>query len=367
MHELYTKISATPFESFGTRLVAIAPNAVNCPVEEIAGPEVVVSPMPKFAASPLYATLTISGSPVPEVPGSMVNPTAFETPPPGAGFDTCTGSVPALAIIAVSSVTVASLLAITVVVCGIPLKITTEAGLNPVPNTDIATSLVPPAPVVVGANEVIVGTAFATVNGSVFEAPPPGGGFSTAICRIPAVIRSFEVSVPESSVPFTSEVLRLLLFTVTTDVELNPVPVTKRSTWPEPAIAVLGESDVIVGVWLLLEFTVKFTVPEVPPPGDGVNTDMTIVPGSWMSVGMTIVLSSVSLRKMVFPDRGMLLNSTTDCGANPLPVSVITNPGLPATALVGETDFKFGDGLFTVSAQDCENKNAVNTVSAGSR
>jgi hypothetical protein len=45
----------------------------------------------------------------------------------------------------------------------------------------------PPTVTEVGLRLVIVGTGFVTVKSRGVDVPPPGAGFETVICRIPAV------------------------------------------------------------------------------------------------------------------------------------------------------------------------------------
>ena len=61
-----------------------------------------------------------------------------------------------------------------------PLTVTTELETYPVPFT-VREVLAPPAAKAVGLTEATAGVGLLTVNGTVFELPPFGCGFTTAI------------------------------------------------------------------------------------------------------------------------------------------------------------------------------------------
>lgn len=72
---------------------------------------------------------------------------------------------------------------------------------------------------------------------------------------------------------------------------------------------------------------------DVPPPGAGVNTVIVTVPDAGMSFGLTSVVSSFSLKKIVA--RGKPLNSIAELGANPFPITSRVKVVEPAATLEG--------------------------------
>src|SRR5579884_1092801 len=155
-------------------------------------------------------------------------------PPPGLGLFTVTSTVPAaprslLAMVAVSCEELTHVVArglpfhSTVLADCVQLGVLLElpvpplpplplppellelenwAQVNPVPLT---VSVNPPllARAVFGASEVSTGGGLLMENGSVFDRPPPGSGFSTAICATPGVWRSSLPMVAVSCVELT--------------------------------------------------------------------------------------------------------------------------------------------------------------------
>jgi hypothetical protein len=102
----------------------------------------------------------------------MVNVTAFDVPPPGAGFTTVTDAVPALAIRAAGTVAVSCVALTYVVVSAVPFQFTVEPETKLVPFT-VNVNCAPPAVAEVGLIEVIVGTGLLMVMTSVAVPVPP--------------------------------------------------------------------------------------------------------------------------------------------------------------------------------------------------
>ena len=102
----------------------------------------------------------------------MVNVTAFDVPPPGAGFTTVTDAVPALAIRAAGTVAVSRVALTNVVVSAVPFQFTVEPETKLVPFT-VNVNCAPPAVAEVGLIEVIVGTGLLMVMTSVAVPVPP--------------------------------------------------------------------------------------------------------------------------------------------------------------------------------------------------
>jgi hypothetical protein len=110
-------------------------------------------------------------------------------PPPGAGFVTVIEGVPAVAISAAVIAAVTCPPLANVVTLGLPLKFTTEVEIKFVPFT-ISVNPAPPAVVLPGTNEVIVGTGLLAplmVNVEEFDVPPPGVGLNTVMAAVPAL------------------------------------------------------------------------------------------------------------------------------------------------------------------------------------
>ena len=115
--------------------------------------------------------------------------TAFDVPPPGAGFVTETGNVPAVATSALVRETVSWVLLTKVGVRLEPLKLTVEVFTKPVP---LMVRVCAPEPTAteVGEREVIAGTGFVTVKFTAFDVPPSGAGFVTETGNVPPVATS---------------------------------------------------------------------------------------------------------------------------------------------------------------------------------
>jgi hypothetical protein len=107
-----------------------------------------------------------------------VKVTTFDVPPPGAGFVTETGNVPAVATSVLVREIVSWVLLTKVVVRLEPLKLTDEVLKKPVP---LIVSVCAPAPTrtELGKREVMAGTGLPTEKVTTFDVPPPGAGFVT--------------------------------------------------------------------------------------------------------------------------------------------------------------------------------------------
>jgi hypothetical protein len=81
-------------------------------------------------------------------------------------------------------------------------------------------------------------------NGNVFDAPPPGGGFTTPTCAVPADAMLLESIEADKVVLFTNAVIWLALFKVTIDWGTKLMPVTWSVKEDPPANVPDGESMV---------------------------------------------------------------------------------------------------------------------------
>jgi len=211
----------------------------------------------------------------------IVNVSAFDVPPPGAGFTTVIAAVP-LAAMSAAVIAAVNCVALTnVVVRALPLNCATELLMKLVPFR-VKVNAAPPAPVEVGTSEVSVGTGFAAVivNVSAFDVVPemiPSGwtpanttvGVNILTEALPTVAISAAVIEAVNCVEFTNVVVRLLPFHCTTDVLMKLLPLAVNVNAAPPAIAELGASVVNAGIGVE---TVKNNVLDVPPPGVGLNT-----------------------------------------------------------------------------------------------
>jgi hypothetical protein len=179
----------------------------------------------------------------------IVNVCAADVPPPGVGFVTVTGTLPAVAISAAVIAAVICVALTNVVVCATPLKFATDPVMKPVPFS-VNVNAAPPAVALVGAIDVSVGAGFAPLTGklTVFDVPPPGAGFVTVTGNVPAVEISLARIAAVICVALTKVVARALPLKFTTDVDTNPVPFTVNVNAAPPVAAFGGESVVITGV-----------------------------------------------------------------------------------------------------------------------
>jgi len=91
------------------------------------------------------------------------------------------------------------------------------------------------------------------------DVPPPGAGLVTVTCPVPAAAMSAAVIAAVNCVALTYVVVRLDPFQFTTEPLMNPVPATVSVKAAVPAVALAGDSVLIVGAVL-----VRLMVPAVP-------------------------------------------------------------------------------------------------------
>jgi hypothetical protein len=215
----------------------------------------------EFSGVVVKSIFTVAGVPavtviVPGVEASCVrvmptiwNCRADEVPPPGAGLVTVTLTAPAVAV-SVAAIDAFTCVALTnVVVFAAPLKFNTEEELKFVP----VTVRVKAAPFVAlaGESEAAVGNGLFTVKGEFPDVPPPGAGFVTVTLNVPAVAISAAVMDAVTCVAFTNVVVTAVPLKFTTEVATKFVPFTVSVKVAPPAVALVGESDVIAGRGLL--------------------------------------------------------------------------------------------------------------------
>jgi len=190
-----------------------------------------------------------------------------EVPPPGAGFDTVTWAVPAVAI-SVAGIAADSCVALAnVVVRADPFQLTKEPLMNPLPFT-VRVKAVPPTVAVDGDREVMEGAKLLTLNAELPEVPPPGAGFDTVTWAVPVAAISVAGMAAFNCVAPTNVVLRADPFQSTTELLMNPLPFTVRVKAVPPTVAVAGDREVMEGtgleVWTLMTPPVPETIAAVP-------------------------------------------------------------------------------------------------------
>jgi hypothetical protein len=308
--------------------------------------EVVVNPVP-FTVSVNAAppAVVLVGDSVVTVGAGLltVNVAAADVPPPGAGLVTVTFTVPPVAM-AVAGMAAVSCVALTnVVVTAAPLKLTAEVETKFVPFT-VSVNAAPPAVALEGERLVIAGSGLLTVKVAAAEVPPPGAGFVTVTLTVLGVAISVARIAAVNWVALTNVVAFAAPLKFTVAPLTKPVPVTVRVKAAPPAVALLGESEVMTGGGLV---TLKLTPAEVPPPGAGLVTVTGNVPTVAISAVVIAAVTWVELTKVV------ILADPLKFTVAPLtkfvPVTVRVNAAPPAVALEGERAVIAGTGLLTVS------------------
>ena len=271
--------------------------------------------------------------------------TAFDMPPPGAGFVTVIAGVPAVATSVAKIAAVNCVALMNVVTRALPAKFTTDVFTKFVPVT-VNVNAAEPAVTPVGESEVIVGTGFdpaVTLKFIELEVPPPGAGFVTVIAGVPAVATSAAKIAAVNCAALTNVVTRALPPKFTTEFEIKFVPFTVKVSAPLPAVAPLGESEVIVGAGFVPPVTLRFTEFDVPPPGTGFVTVICAVPIVVTSAARIDAVNCVALTNVV--TLGVLLKFTTDVFTKFEPFTVNVNAPEPATTEDGCKEAIAGTGL----------------------
>jgi hypothetical protein len=110
--------------------------------------------------------------------------------------------------------------------------------------------------------------------------PPPGGAFTTVTEAVPAVAMSAAEMEAVSLVRLANVVVRGDPFQSTTEPKTKFEPFTVSVKAGPPAVALLGEIELIAGTGLLMVNVIAF---EVPPPGRAFTTVTEAVPAVLMS------------------------------------------------------------------------------------
>jgi hypothetical protein len=150
-------------------------------------------------------------------------------------------------------------------------------------------------------------------------------------------------------VALTNVVTRELPLNVTAAPDRKPVPLTVSVKAAPPTVALVGESEVIVGTGL---FTAKGEFADVPPPGAGLVTVTFKVPADAISAAAIDAVNCVALTNVVV--LGLPLKFTTEVETKFVPFTVSVKVAPPFTALAGESDVMVGTGLFTANGELAE-------------
>ena len=118
--------------------------------------------------------------------------------------------------------------------------------------------------------------------------PPPGGAFTTVTEAVPGVTMSRAEMEAVSFVLLANVVVRGDPFQFTTEPETKLEPFTVRVKAGPPAVALLGEIELIAGTGLL---TVNVIALDVPPPGGAFTTVTETVPAVLMSNEGTVAVT----------------------------------------------------------------------------
>ena len=159
----------------------------------------------------------------------------------------------------------------------------------------------------------------------------------------PAVARSAARIVACSWVALTNVVARGLPFQSTAEAATKLVPFTVRVRPPVPALASLGDSELIVGTGFGGMLIVNVSALEVPPPGLGEKTRTAAVPAIARSAAVIAARRRVALTNVVA--RALPFHCTTELATKLVPFTTRVKAAPPAFALVGDSEVTVGTGL----------------------
>jgi hypothetical protein len=266
-----------------------------------------------------------------------VNVDPAEVPPPGAGLNTVTCAVPALAI-SVVEIAADTFVALTkVVVRAAPFQFTTDPFTKPLPVTDRVNAALP-AVALEGDRLLTVGTGLGALiaNADPGDVPPPGVGLTMVTWAVPALVMSAAEIAADNCVALMKVVVRAAPFQFTTDPFTKPVPVTVRLNAAVPAVALDGARPLIVGTGFN-----RVSVPPVPvtlarvpsgnapiSPANSNTSELLMVP----EATVTVTTATTSLA-IVFVFMPVAMQLTDPADAPQLKVlAAFVSPG-PATML----------------------------------
>jgi len=204
----------------------------------------------------------------------------------------------------------------------------------------------PPCSAELGEIWISVGTGSLTATPEAAEVPPPGAGFVTVTWNVPALAMSEALMVAVILVAFTKVVVRGDPAQFTTEVLTKFVPFTVRVNAAPPASALLGASEVMLGLGLS---TTKASEPDTPPPGLGLVAVMRKVPALVRSVAGTEAISSLLVLKTVL--RAEPFQFTVAPLTKFVPFTVNVKDLDPRSFVVGDNEVSVGTGLLTVKGK----------------
>src|ERR1700730_4570472 len=145
----------------------------------------------------------------------------------------------------------------------------------------------------------------------------------------------------------TKVVVKTEVFQCTFELETKFEPLTVSVKAGPPAVALLGEIELIAGTGLLM---VNVLGADVPPPGPGFVTVTLIVRAVAMSAAEIAAVSWWLLENVVV--RAAPFHFTTEVVMKPEPFTVSVKPAPPAVALAGEREVTVGLGLLIVNVSE---------------
>ena len=148
-------------------------------------------------------------------------------------------------------------------VSAVPFQLTTEELTKLVPLT-VRVNADPPTVAFEGESDVIVGTGLLIGNAVAPEVPPPGAGLVTVMLTDPVAVISLAGTWAVIVVPLTKLVVSAVPFHLTIELARKLVPFRFKVKVAPPTSALVGESEVTVGIGLLIG---SITTPDAPPPG----------------------------------------------------------------------------------------------------
>lgn len=193
------------------------------------------------------------------------------------------------------------------------------------------------------------GTGLLIGNVSSFDKPPCGSGLKLVILSEPVLVMSAAVIGIVTCVPVTKVVARSTPLSRATELFTNPVPLIVSVNAALPARTVAGLKFVSVGVGFP---TVKVNSAELPPPGNGVNTDSFKVPAFAKSATVSVMPNCVTETNVVA--RSAPFTRTTEFGRNLLPFNVNAVAALPTSVEALSSEVKTGAGLLIVRLSSLE-------------
>jgi hypothetical protein len=165
--------------------------------------------------------------------------TAFDVPPPGAGFVTVTVAVLTVAMSAADMAACKLVFETNVVARALPFHCTVEEAMKFVPVT-VNTKPASPAKAALGPSDTPVGVGLLIVKVSAPEVPPPGAGVKTVTIAVPLAVTSAAVIAACKLVLETNVVVRAVPFHCTIEEDMKLAPVTVSVNAAPPTTAELG-------------------------------------------------------------------------------------------------------------------------------